>query len=426
MTEKLTNLIDIAINEFNYILDFNLSKERIVQVFSHIPQIAKDITYEYFVSSFGSNVPFVDKEKAFSFINHVSSAVKTKDYTTQVVELRFENYENKTKFDWSSIKCIYEVKNGDLHAYIISRDITVEKENEIKVIRSSQRDPLSGLVNRFGYSLLANQAILQATYNHTKLAVFFLDIDNFKKVNDSFGHNVGDKILLEASNILTSIFSTNDIVCRYGGDEFVIVVNNFINKKHINELAKTVCKAFSKIELPNSTISISCSIGISFFPDNSIDLSELIKLSDIALYYAKSLGKNRFVIYDENNKEMKISNTAAKQKNEILNSNEFFDLILNEIEKGILIIDAETYKIVYVNNKFKTMFDIDYSQTIIGKKCFEALYNYGGPCSNCNLKGQNLEYKISAFKNKQYLNKTRMIEWNNNIAYINFFIEKKS
>jgi len=170
------------------------------------------------MGTFGSNVPFVDNEKAVLFIKHIENTVIEKDYTPQVIELMFENYVNITKFDWSSIKCIYEEKEDALHAYIISRDITVEKENEIRVIRSSQRDPLSGLVNRFGHALLANQAILEATYNHTKIGFFFVDIDNFKQINDTYGHSFGDKILIQVSNVFRKIFKPSDIICRYGGD----------------------------------------------------------------------------------------------------------------------------------------------------------------------------------------------------------------
>jgi len=418
--EDYTNLINRAINEFNYIIDFNLTKKRIDQVFSHIPQIHNNISYNFFVSSFGSNVPIIDREKAYSFINHITSADKTKDYSTQVVELRFENYENKTKFDWSSIKCIYEEKNNELHAYVISRDITVEKENEINVIRSSQRDPLTGLVNRFGFLLLANQALLNSTYKNTKLAVFFLDIDNFKDVNDTYGHIIGDNTLIEVSNVLKTLFTNDDIVCRYGGDEFIIVLNDFSDINQINTISQLLCNSISQIKFPTDEIKISCSIGISLFPNHSDDLEKLIIFSDIALYQAKNLGKNRFVLFEKENKEMILSNTIAKKRSQLLNQDKLFNLIFEELEKGVMITDADTYKILYVNNRFKEILNIPKSKPMVSRPCFEALYNHNGPCFHCDIKEPKVDYKVISIKGINYIRKTRMIEWDNQIAYITF------
>lgn len=420
MGEDYTNLIDIAINEFNYIIDFNLTKKRIEQVFSNIPQIHKNISYNYFITTFGSNVPIVDKSKADSFIKHITSATISKDLTTQVIELRFENYENKTKFDWSSIKCIYERKNNDLHAYIISRDITVEKENEINVIRSSQRDPLTGLVNRFGFFLLANQAILKATPRNNSLAVFFLDIDNFKDINDSFGHFTGDKTLIEVANILKTLFTKDDIICRYGGDEFIIVLNNYSDLYQIYTIAQLICNNISEIKFPTKDIKTSCSIGISLFPNHSLELDNLISFSDIALYHAKNLGKNRFVLYEENNKDMKISNTIAKKRSQIINQGKLFNLIFEEFDKGIIITDADTYKILYINDRFREIFNIPLDHPMVSRPCFEAIYSHTGPCFHCDIKEPRVEYKVVKINEVKYSKKSRMIEWDNQIAYITF------
>jgi len=150
----------------------------------------------------------------------------------------------------------------------------------------------------------------------------------------------------------------------------------------------------------------------------------LIHLADIALYYAKSLGKNCYFVYDENNKNLKQSSKNIESNNQLLNQTQLFELILDETQNGILITDAESYKIIYANNIFKKNFNIALNQNILGEKCFEVLYDYTGPCSNCSFHNcLNLEFSPFIHKGKKLTNKTRMIEWNERTAYIKFFYE---
>jgi len=170
-------LIDIAVNEFNYILDINLKYNRVEQIVSNIPQITTGITFEKFFGTFGSNVPLVDKANCRIFLDRISNATTTNDYSTFVVEIRFTNILDANKLDWSSIKCIFDTSGKDVHVFVISRDITVEKENELEVIRSSQKDSLTDLLNRYAYNFLAKRVLALATNDNTKLAFFFIDID---------------------------------------------------------------------------------------------------------------------------------------------------------------------------------------------------------------------------------------------------------
>lgn len=424
MENNFSNLMDIAVKEFNYILDVNLCDKRVEQVTSNIPQIPKDISYEYYMREFGNNVPFTDKTVAKEFIKHIKNVEFSRDFTPQIIELRFENYKDKSKYDWSSIKSIFsEKEDGSVHCYIISRDITAEKENEIEVIRNYQKDPLTGLINRFGYSLLATQSLLDAIQNNKKMAFFFLDIDNYKYVNDIYGHQVGDKVLVDVAEGLLTIFRSEDIVCRYGGDEFLIVLNNLSNLQVIDKIGERICDEIKSIKLPDKSFQLSCSLGISIFPFHSSDLDELVRLADLALYKAKNTGKNKYCIYDSNdvNFEELDETITGTESNSLVNK--LLEYVVDQSDIGVLVIDAESYNIVYANNQFYKIFKINKSLAFCDSKCYKFIYDNSGPCPNCGLKAVQKDKVQVSIKGLDYKKQMRMVNFFGKTLYI-FYYEK--
>lgn len=424
MITQTRRLIDIAVNEFNYILDINLHFNRIEQIVSNIPQVTNGLTLEKFLETFGSNVPLVDKPKCKNFVNRIKYANKTKNYSTFYNEIRFSNIQSPHLFDWSSIKCVFDTSGDEVHIFIISRDITVEKETELEVIRSSQKDSLTNLLNRYAYNVIAKQVIVSATHNETKLAFFFIDIDNFKNVNDIYGHQEGDRILKEVATLLKDIFKSPSIVCRYGGDEFIAIVPDFIETSEMANLGNKLCKEFTKIETKDLKINISCSVGVSIFPLHSSNLEELVHFSDLALYYAKHLGKNQYSIYDKNNNKMDIAYSYIKPENQRISHQELLEAILDNDKTAILVTDPKNHRLVYANKAYCNLYNIP-EQDIYNedKYCYSIINGYLEPCKDCLLDSNVSDLVITHNFDKSYVKKTKKIRWKNQDLYISYYTE---
>lgn len=421
------DVLDVAMKEFNYILDINLNKRKIVRLFSNIPQISEKLTYETYLLTFGSNVPLVDKTKARYYVNQLTTALKTKDFRSFVIELRFVDFLTTNSFEWASIKVNFVEVDGDIHAHIVSRDITDEKANEIKVIKSYQRDSLTNLYNRIGFNTVASDLLLSSNNSNNKFAFFFIDIDNFKKVNDVFGHLAGDKVLIDVAQLLSKILNNESIICRYGGDEFIALVPHMNEIKSINILADSICRAMRLINKQgseNQEYGISCSIGISRFPDHSINLVELTRFADLALYKAKAQGKNQFEIYEKDYDINNVTYSKIKNDDKINNYYALLDKILINSDTGILVTDALDFKVLFANKVFCDLFNIQEQDIYLETKfCYSLIYGLSEPCKNCNSfnnDGEKKEFCINK-NGKNYTCNSKKIEWLGHFVVITYY-----
>ncbi len=421
------DVLDVAIKEFNYIIDINLNKKRIDRLFSNIPQVSDYLTYETFLLTFGENVPLVDKPKSRIFINHITSALRTKDFRSFVAEMRFINFLSINRFDWSSIKVNFVEEDGDMHAHIVSRDITDEKENEIQVIKSAQKDALTDLYNRNAFKTIATNLLVSLGNTGDKCAFFFLDIDNFKKVNDIFGHLVGDKILIEVSTLLTKILNNESIICRYGGDEFIALIPHIKDIENIESLATSLCSSIKTLNTSlesDSFYGISCSVGVSISPDHSTSLDELTRYADLALYKAKASGKNQFAIYDSNKDYMNITYSEIKQDNKIVNHYALLDKVLLNSDSGILITDSIDYRVLFANKSFCYIFKIPEKDIYSSKiPCYTLIYGLSEPCKNCGLYRDAPDGNITIVERngRKYTRQTKKVEVAGRFVFISYY-----
>ncbi|PSW06856.1 EAL domain-containing protein [Photobacterium lipolyticum] len=191
----------------------------------------------------------------------------------------------------------------------VFHDITELKKAESEIRRLAETDSLTGLSNRYHFKSLAEQALQQAQLDQSLAAVFFLDLDNFKRINDTLGHGVGDLLLkavgqrlsgtLRLSNIGGRSSPEDLITARLGGDEFTILLPHLCHSDIPSLVAKRLLKALAEpFQLTGYSISITCSIGISLFPNNGTDVESLFKYADTALYKAKHNGKGCYQFYN--------------------------------------------------------------------------------------------------------------------------------
>jgi diguanylate cyclase (GGDEF)-like protein/PAS domain S-box-containing protein len=200
----------------------------------------------------------------------------------------------------------YRVDVGRRGLYALSmRDITVRRRVEAQLLEKQQHldhlahhDQLTGLPNRLFLAAHLPGAIAEAQRSGSMLAVLFLDLDRFKHINDSRGHETGDRLLKAVAQRIRSTTRTGDIVVRMGGDEFIVVLKTVAGQEQINEAAGRITEALAApVLIDGRPLVTTASIGVSLFPRDGTTMGELLRQSDTAMYQAKDRGRNNFQLF---------------------------------------------------------------------------------------------------------------------------------
>jgi len=181
---------------------------------------------------------------------------------------------------------------------IVSRDVTERLNTEERLRHLAHHDALTGLPNRTLLLDRINQAIAQAQRLELHVAVLYIDLDNFKEVNDSLGHAAGDQLLREVARRLKGCIRQSDSVARQGGDEFIVLLQNLDRRTDAEPMAKEILNALSHpIEIGSHTHRVTASVGISVYPQDGTNTEALLKNADMAMYHAKGAGKNEYRVF---------------------------------------------------------------------------------------------------------------------------------
>ncbi|WP_333876285.1 EAL domain-containing protein [Methylobacter sp.] len=199
----------------------------------------------------------------------------------------------------ASISYVYDEVGKVKRHIAIFGDVTEKKQAEEKIYYQANYDPLTDLPNRQLFQDRLHLAVASAKRNNTKLALLFIDLDRFKEVNDSAGHEAGDRLLMQVAKRLNECVRESDTLARLGGDEFTVILNNLSNNYDIEHIAKSM---LDLLEKPFSLAAgvdaaISASIGIAMFPSDGEDDATLIRYADAAMYRVKETGRNGFEFF---------------------------------------------------------------------------------------------------------------------------------
>lgn len=177
-------------------------------------------------------------------------------------------------------------------------DITTQRQNEENLTRLASIDGLTGLPNRAVFTDRVEHAIHKSMRDSGRLAVFFLDLDHFKHINDSLGHKAGDILLTEVADRIKSCLRDGDTVARLGGDEFTLLLEDVRSAEYVGKVAEKVIKSMTQpYQIESTEVNISPSIGISLYPADGRDVDMLVRNADAAMYHAKKVGRNNFQFY---------------------------------------------------------------------------------------------------------------------------------
>jgi diguanylate cyclase (GGDEF)-like protein/PAS domain S-box-containing protein len=192
-------------------------------------------------------------------------------------------------------------ERGDpIGMWSIVRDITERRRHEAELEHMATHDILTGLPNRMLFKDRLEQALKYAHRKGLQLAVMLLDLDQFKEINDSLGHSVGDKLLQHVGERLSSVLRKGDTVARMGGDEFMLLLPEITQVSDSSTIAQKILTAIrTPLKIEQHQLHITTSIGIAIYPLDGLDADTLMKNADIAMYWAKDKGRNDYQRYDQ-------------------------------------------------------------------------------------------------------------------------------
>jgi len=200
--------------------------------------------------------------------------------------------------EWLSITALSDVCGQATHYIGIFSDISERKQAEERIRFLAQHDALTGLPNRLLLRDRLEHAFACADRDGRQIGLLFLDLDNFKTINDSLGHQVGDQVLQQVANRLVEELRAVDTVCRQGGDEFIIVLNGIVEVNDAALVSEKLKQALARpISVNNMALGLTASIGIAVYPNDGSDCETLIKNADAAMYFAKQSGRDNFQFF---------------------------------------------------------------------------------------------------------------------------------
>ncbi len=235
-------------------------------------------------------------KELFNEENFLKIRLAIQQYDKELLDLKlFQN--NKELF--IDIQ-IHHVRNESKQAVILAiRDVTERSIAMQRLERLANFDALTGLPNRTMFQRVVNRSLLSSNFS-SKHGLLFLDLDNFKQINDNFGHSAGDHLLYELGNRIVETTRGGNTICRLGGDEFAIWIPDMDCDEDASHVAHQIIESLRTVfNINREKIRVSFSIGIAVYPHDGTDYSSLTRNSDIAMYSAKKAGKNRYCFYSD-------------------------------------------------------------------------------------------------------------------------------
>lgn len=394
--------------------EINISEDRIVEGMidgctAMLANVGLSIncSYNEFVHRWAaSNVHEEDRD---AFLERVSIAELKHAFAMGESEIVCEyrshrKTEQHAHMEWvETVIHMFQNVEGCLSAFVYVKSIHERKMEEERLRKLSEIDPLTSINNR--YALITRVETYIRQHPGTLAAMFVIDVDDFKHVNDTFGHTYGDKVLQDLAYKINKVFTKKDIIGRYGGDEFVAFLTDLPSEDYAIHKAEILANEIKMIcEANNHHLELSNSIGIAFYPRHARNFSTLFEMADNALYLAKSSGKSQFCISKEEGRTLGSSTLINKE------------WLMDEMDEIVYVSDIDTYELLYLNAAGRKR-----SKVAVGeyehKKCYEVIQGRDAPCPFCtNGRLSHDKFYVWEHENKllnmNFFIKDKLIYWN--------------
>lgn len=244
---------------------------------------------------------------------NIQTLVESKERATQI-EFRLRVGQDIYIYVDSTVNAIYDETQEISSLVLVTRDVTKTKETEMAIAHLAYHDALTDLPNRRLFMQHLHEEAELAKENTTRFAVLFIDLDQFKYVNDTWGHETGDLILVEFAKRIKQALRSTDIIARLGGDEFAVILKHIDNQSGVRRLMTRIFNMLKEpVELKDRDYTLSCSIGIAFFPDDADSADEVLSKADTALYAIKERGSG-YVFFNPEMEEQSLERTLLENE----------------------------------------------------------------------------------------------------------------
>ncbi len=251
-------------------------------------------------------------------------------------EMLIRKKAGESFWEYAHFSPVRDEYNKIIHYLGVKEDISLRKEHEEKILHQAHFDVLTNLPNRFLSLDRLSHMLSEAVRNNESAALLFIDLDDFKKVNDSLGHEMGDKLLIEAAARLKSEVREGDTVGRLGGDEFIVLLGGLQNPTNAQLTAENLLGRFrDAFRVDGRELMMTATVGIAVYPGDGDSASELLRSADAAMYHAKELGRNTYSFFTEDmNKQVTRRLSLEEQIHGALDRGEFEVIYQPQVDVG--------------------------------------------------------------------------------------------
>lgn len=401
-------------------------------------EVINTITYSQLIEEFIFKVVHPEDRKHYLEVMQRDNFIQSFGNGIDRLGCEFRRIVEQNKMMWMRLS-VYLFRNpitNHISALLTIQNVNEQKRQELLLQYDSSIDQLTRVYNRRMSEVLISEAILRML--PTDLCAFIvLDIDNFKQINDSSGHDEGDRVLSQLSDCLSHFFRRDDIVGRYGGDEFVIFLTDLSSHEGVEERLNELYDILRDKE------DISCSAGVTVFQGQQ-PYADLFWQADLALYRAKNAGKGQFVFYDESilsednrrlvkpQQETELSEAALtapfeRRPSVTFKNAEDFDSIVGKQGDMAYLINPDNFDLICGNQAFYDRLGVSFTQCS-GLKCYEAMHKRDTPCPFCSRANWSTDKfylwrNMNAALEQEFLIKNKLITWNEREALLAIAID---
>lgn len=383
-------------------------------------EIINTVTYSDLIEEFINKVVHPEDRKHYLELMQRENFIQSLDNGIDQLGCEFRRIVEQNKMMWMELR-VHLFREPFTHhvlALLYIKNIDAEKKRELALLHDSERDHLTNIYNK----KVAENSIQNYLkwMDQDEMGVFMiLDMDNFKYINDAYGHKTGDQVLILLVELMGSVFRRNNIVGRFGRDEFIIFLKGIHSADQVKKRLDSLYKLLGKEKEPE----LSCSIGLSMVHQGD-SYEKIFRQADIALYEAKSQGKGRYVFYKEDSARKEMEQTAfgrteyamEPQISERASGDETtFEAFLAEQGDMAYLVDPDNFNLICGNKAFYDRIGMTESECA-GIKCYEAVHRRESPCPFCSKANWSTD-KFYLWRNinialeQEFLIKNKLVQW---------------